>query len=126
MGRLLEMSKKILIVEDEANLRSLVSTILEIDGYQVITASNGKDGKTLAKENQPDLILLDVIMPGGNGYQIATELSLDSKTKQIPVVLMTGTSQVVGEGITFKTPAVGKLAKPFGKEQLLKTVKKFT
>ena len=118
------MVKKILIIEDEANLRSLVSTILEMEGYQVSMAGNGAEGKTKAQIENPDLILLDVIMPQGNGYQIATELSLDAKTKKIPIVLMTGTAQMVGEGIGVSTPAVGKLSKPFGKDQLIQSVRK--
>ena len=118
------MVKKVLIIEDEANLRSLVCTILEMEGYQVSVASNGAEGKTKAQIENPDLILLDVIMPQGNGYQIATELSLDVKTKKIPIVLMTGTAQMVGEGIGVTTPAVGKLSKPFGKDQLIQSVRK--
>lgn len=119
------MPQKVLIIEDESNLRNLVASILQIEGFETSTAPNGLEGKEKAKSEIPNLILLDVLMPKSNGYQIATELSLDPKTRDIPIVLMTGTSQVVGGGIEISTPAKGKLHKPFGKDDLVGIVKKF-
>jgi len=116
--------KKILVVDDEPNLRLLVTKILEMEKYTVIAAADGEAGLKMAREENPDLILLDIIMPKKNGYQVATELNLDKKTKEIPVILMTGTSQMVGEGIQLETPAVAKLPKPFGKDELVNVVKK--
>lgn len=120
------MSKpsRILIIDDQPNLRLLVSKILEIEGYEVTTAANGDEGVAMAKTNKPDLILLDVMMPKKNGYQSAAELNLQKETKQIPIILMTGTSQMVGEGIQITTSAIDKLAKPFGREELIRIVKK--
>jgi CheY-like chemotaxis protein len=117
-------AQKILVIDDQPNLRLLVSKILEIEGYQVATAANGDEGIAMAKSEKPDLILMDVMMPKKNGYQLAAELKLKEATQQIPIVLMTGTSQMVGEGIQLTTPAIDKLAKPFGREELVAIVKK--
>jgi len=117
-------AKKILIIDDQPNLRLLVSKILEIEGYEVTTAANGDEGINMAKAQKPDLILLDVMMPKKNGYQLAAELKLKDDTQQIPIVLMTGTSQMVGEGIQLSTPAIDKLTKPFGRDELIKIVKR--
>jgi len=117
-------TQKILVIDDQPNLRLLVSKILEIEGYQVATAANGDEGIAMAKSEKPDLILMDVMMPKKNGYQLAAELKLKEATQQIPIVLMTGTSQMVGEGIQLTTPAIDKLAKPFGREELVAIVKK--
>lgn len=117
-------AKKILVIDDQPNLRLLVSKILEIEGYDVSTAANGDEGITMAKSQKPDLILLDVMMPKKNGYQSAAELNLQKETKEIPIILMTGTTQMVGEGIQLSTPTVDKLAKPFGKDELVAIVKK--
>jgi DNA-binding response OmpR family regulator len=117
-------SQKILVIDDQPNLRLLVSKILEIEGYEVKTAANGDEGIAMAKADKPDLILLDVMMPKKNGYQSAAELNLQKETSQIPIVLMTGTTQMVGDGIQLTTSAIDKLAKPFGKDELVAIVKK--
>jgi len=117
-------AQKILVIDDQPNLRLLVSKILEIEGYEVKTAANGDEGIAMAKTEQPDLILLDVMMPKKNGYQSAAELNLQKETSQIPIVLMTGTTQMVGDGIQLTTSAIDKLAKPFGKDELVAIVKK--
>jgi CheY-like chemotaxis protein len=115
--------KKILIVDDEATLRLLMRKFLEKAGYQVSEAEDGEKGIIKAKETTPDLILLDVTMPKINGYQVDQELGADPNLKKIPVILVTGTSQVVGDGIKLKTHAKHKLAKPFDRDQLLNKVK---
>ncbi len=118
------MSHKILVIDDEDNLRFLVSKFLEMAGYAVTTAEDGDCGIKSAKNLQPDLILLDVMMPKKDGYQVAKELASDKKLSSVPIILMTGTSQVVGPGIQLSTPAKYKLAKPFSKEDLYEVVKK--
>ncbi|MBU0580246.1 MAG: response regulator [Candidatus Margulisbacteria bacterium] len=118
------MSKKILIIDDEDNLRFLERKFLEMAGYDVQEAADGDAGLKMAKAYQPDVVLLDVIMPKKDGYQVAQEFAKDEKLSKTPIILVTGTSQVVGEGIKLKTPAKFKLAKPFSKEQLFEVVEK--
>lgn len=84
---------KILIIDDDLRLLKLYSGILEIEGYKVLIASNGKDGFELAILETPDLILLDVMMPHLDGAEVAQSLSENEKTKTIPVVFLTSLVQ---------------------------------
>jgi len=114
--------KKILIIDDESTLRLLMRKFLEKAGYAIAEAEDGEKGIIKAKEEHPDLILLDVTMPKMNGYQVDQELGADPALKKIPVILVTGTSQVVGDGIKLSTHAKWKLAKPFDRDQLINKV----
>jgi DNA-binding response OmpR family regulator len=81
--------KKILFVEDEAALQQALGEALRQSGYKVIKATDGEVGVRLAKSEQPDLILLDLIMPNKDGYEVLGELKQDIKTSQIPVIVLT-------------------------------------
>ena len=115
--------QKILIIDDESTLRLLMRKFLEKSGYVVTEAEDGEKGILQAKKDKPDLILLDVTMPKMNGYQVDQELGADPTLRKIPVILVTGTYQVVGDGIKLKTHAKYKLAKPFDRDQLINIVK---
>lgn len=80
---------KILIVDDDEKMRWLYRDILSSEGFDVLTAGNGEDGLKLAVENIPDLILLDVMMPGERGDKVSHDLLENSKTKNIPVIYLT-------------------------------------
>lgn len=83
------MSKKILVVEDEATLqRSLVEFLTE-ENFSVISASDGEKGLELAKAEKPDLVILDIILPKMDGYEVLSGIKKDEKTKNIPVILLT-------------------------------------
>ncbi len=81
--------KKVLFIEDEATLQKTISDILEKDGHKVISALNGKIGLELAKKEKPDLIILDLILPKVNGFDVLKELKNGELTKDIPVVILT-------------------------------------
>jgi len=82
--------EKILIVDDEVEQIEFASTILEPSGYTVITAMDGREGMKKAREEKPDLILLDVMMPERSGIGMYQELKHDKETKNIPVIIVTG------------------------------------
>ena len=81
--------KKILVIEDESALQKSVRDLLESKGYEVFSALNGKIGLELALAKQPDLILLDLILPRMNGFDVLSELKKEEKTKHIPVLVLT-------------------------------------
>ncbi|HEY5600750.1 MAG TPA: response regulator [Patescibacteria group bacterium] len=84
------MAKSVLIIEDEFQILDIYKTKLEREGFRVFTAKNGKDGLSIVNSNKPDLIILDIILPGGmNGFDILEKLKSDSKTKNIPVIVLT-------------------------------------
>jgi DNA-binding response OmpR family regulator len=88
------MKRKILIIEDELALQKTFSDILEKEGYQVISALNGESGLMLAKRENPDLILLDLILPQKDGFEVLKELKKDETTKEIPVIVLTNLEDI--------------------------------
>jgi len=83
------MAKKILIVDDDPDLVEAVSTILESKGYAVVAAYGGVEGLAKAKSEGPDLIVLDVMMPDKDGYEVCEELKADEQYRSIPILLLT-------------------------------------
>jgi DNA-binding response OmpR family regulator len=86
--------KKILFVEDEAVMQKALGEFLQANGYEVISALDGEVGLSLAKSQAPDLILLDIILPKKDGFEVFKELKADEKTEAIPVVVLTNLSQM--------------------------------
>ncbi len=83
------MEKKILIVEDESTLNKAIADFLIAEKFEVLSALDGEVGLEMAKNELPDLILLDIILPKKDGYEVLDELKKDDKTKNIPVILLT-------------------------------------
>jgi len=83
------MDKKILIIEDDVILREVLSDFLVKEGFTVVTASNGEEGVNQAKKKKPDLIILDIILPKKDGFEVIKDLKKDEKTEKIFIVLLT-------------------------------------
>ena len=83
------MAKKILFVEDEPSLQKAISEVLIQEGFEVLSASDGEEGLKATKEEKPDLILLDLILPKKDGFEVLKELKADEKLKDIPVIVLT-------------------------------------
>jgi CheY-like chemotaxis protein len=88
--------KQILIVDDEPHMRVFMATLFETSGYKPVLARNGNEGIEKAKESAPDLIILDVMMPGGGGVQMYRQLKKDDRLRDIPVIMLSAV-----EGKTF-------------------------
>lgn len=84
---------KILIIEDDSFLLTMYATKFELENYQVVTAEDGERGLKLAQKEKPDIILLDVLLPKLNGFEVLKGLKEDDKTKDIKVILLTNLSQ---------------------------------
>jgi DNA-binding response OmpR family regulator len=112
--------KKILIVDDEPDFVSMVRMRLEANDYDVIEASSGMEGLTKTVEEHPDLILLDVMMPGKDGYTMLRELKRKEEVKGIPVIVITAKP---GMGDLFRVEGVEHyIVKPFETEDLLSRI----
>jgi twitching motility two-component system response regulator PilH len=85
--------KRILIVDDSPTERHILTQLLTGNGYEISTAESGDEGIERAKQMKPDLIIMDVVMPGTNGYQATRALSKDDATKSIPVIICTTKNQ---------------------------------
>ncbi|MDA3791474.1 MAG: response regulator [Desulfobacula sp.] len=103
---------QILVVDDEPNNRKLLNQILK-DNYQLAFAVDGKQAFEIAKQVQPDLILLDIMMPVMDGYEVCQKLKSDTKTKRIPVIFTTAMNEVEDEILGFEAGCVDYITKPF-------------
>ena len=115
---------KILVVDDEFILRDLMRTILEEEGYSVITASDGEEALTKADNELPDLIILDLMMPGKSGLEVCKILKSQSETKHIPIVMATVLGREVDRTMTDEAGADAHFMKPFTASALLTEVKR--
>jgi len=111
--------KKILVVDDSATERHVLVTLLEGKGYNIVTASNGEEGVAAAKRELPDLILMDVVMPGMNGYQATRTISRDDATKHIPVIMCTSKDQETDKIWGMRQGALDYMVKPVDGDALL-------
>ncbi|MDO8885394.1 response regulator [Candidatus Oleimmundimicrobium sp.] len=117
------MSKgKILVVDDEPDISNLIKFTLERRGYKIILAKNGQDAMNIAKKEQPKLILLDVIMPVINGYEVCRLLKECAETKDIPVIMLSGKTQKTEIEHGLKVGANNYICKPFSPKEFANTI----
>jgi twitching motility two-component system response regulator PilH len=114
--------KKILVVDDSPTERFFVVDLLTKKGYQAITAESGEEGIAKAKAEKPDLILMDVVMPGLNGYQATRTLTRDDDTKDIPVIICTTKGQETDKIWGLRQGALDYMVKPINIEELLQKI----
>jgi DNA-binding response OmpR family regulator len=112
--------KKILIVDDEPDFVEMVTMRLEANGYDVISANDGASGLACAKTEAPNLILLDVMMPGMDGFEVLRQLSRDPATRAIPVIMLTAKGESRSIFRAQEMGATDYLIKPMNSEQMLK------
>lgn len=113
---------RILIVDDSPTEIRKISTILEHNKHEVITADNGADGVAVARAEKPDLILMDVVMPGLNGFQATRQLTRAAETANIPVIIVTTKDQETDRVWGTRQGAKGYLVKPVSEESLTSTI----
>jgi DNA-binding response OmpR family regulator len=122
-GEGIDRKKKILAVDDESDLLLIIKTALFSEGYDVSTATNGPDALALAQENVPDLIVLDIMMPEMNGFEVLQHLRENPKTESVPVIMLTGLSekdkirQALDSGINYY------IVKPFEFHDLISKIR---
>ncbi|MFC1861807.1 response regulator [Chloroflexota bacterium] len=117
------MEAKVLVVDDEARILRLMEAMLVPAGYQVILAENGTEAITKAMLGSPDVILLDVMMPGQDGFEVASKLRANKQTKDIPIVMVTALGEVKHRVKALESGADDFLTKPVDKTELLTRVK---
>ncbi len=118
-------SKKILIVDDEVDLVETVRFPLEMEGYQVLISYNGEDALNQARKENPDLILLDLMLPKLDGYKVCRLLKFDDRYKHIPILMLTAKTQEKDKTLGMETGANEYITKPFEMEELIEKVKAY-
>lgn len=113
----------ILIVDDSRTAIAVLKKTLEPTGYSIISAANGEEGIDMAKLHTPDLILMDVIMPGLNGFQATRILRKEALTKDIPIIIISGNEQATEKFWGLRVGANGFLAKPVERSELFHLLK---
>jgi EAL domain-containing protein (putative c-di-GMP-specific phosphodiesterase class I)/DNA-binding response OmpR family regulator len=116
--------EKVLIVDDDDDILSIVQTILSSAGYETFLARNGREGVDMALRLQPDLILLDVMMPELSGWEVCTTLKNAPETRQIPVAMLTVKSEIRDLITGMQVGADDYVTKPFTRRRLLSTVRR--
>ncbi len=111
--------RKILIVDDSATERHMLNDLLTKAGFDVVASDNGEDAIVKARAIKPDLILMDVVMPGLNGFQATRAISRDPETKTIPVIMCTSKSQETDKIWGLRQGARDYVVKPIDRDELL-------
>lgn len=118
------MSKLILVVEDQEDNRRILRDLLTSRGYVIIEALNGLDGVQLAEEHLPDLILMDIQLPGIDGYEATRRIKSNPTLKHIPIIVITSYALSGDDKKAFAAGCNDYVAKPFSPRKLLKRIEK--
>jgi DNA-binding response OmpR family regulator len=110
---------KILVVDDEINITQILEFSLGAEGYEVLTARNGEEAIDKARREQPDLIVLDIMMPKIDGYEACRILKSNPLTKAIPVVLLTAKGRDIDKRLGYEVGATDYIIKPFSPNKLI-------
>ena len=119
------MAKKILIIEDYANIVEILTMRLEAMGFIVLSASDGQEGLKMAREQQPDLIILDVLLPKMSGFKVSRLLKFDKRFSDIPIIMLTSRETKRHEQIGLETGVDEYVYKSDQKGTLLKLINKY-
>lgn len=114
---------KILVVDDSNTLREMISDLLKGSGMKIDVASNGIEALEKIEISRPDLVVLDIVMPGMNGYELCRKLKSDPKTQNVPVVLCSSKGEEFDRYWGMKQGADAYITKPFHPNDLIGTVK---
>ncbi len=117
------LKPRILVADDDEGLRQLLRLILQREGFDVVEAANGEQALARAADSDPELILLDVMMPGMDGYTVCRELKRDRRTGGVPVIFFSAAEDVTRRNEALKVGAVDCIKKPIGPRDLVARIR---
>jgi two-component system phosphate regulon response regulator PhoB len=117
------MGQRVLLIEDEPNIIEAISYILSKDGWTVHTHSDGETAMDKVLQGVPDLVILDVMLPGRSGYDILRDLRSDSATADVPVMILTARGQAKDRDMAIRLGATHFMTKPFSNADILESVR---
>jgi two-component system cell cycle response regulator DivK len=119
------MSKQILVIEDQEDNRRIMNDMLSAAGFEVIEAVNGEDGVSMAEANVPDLILMDIQLPGVDGYEATRRIKAKPDLSAIPIIAVTSYALSGDDKKAFEAGCDAYLAKPFSPRKLLAKIREY-
>ena len=121
----MSQKKRILYIEDEKEMLELTRIVLEREGYEMLAAIGGAEGIELVKREKPDLVLLDLMMPDVDGWEVYRQMKADKEVAEIPVIIITARTQSIDKVLGLKVAKVADyITKPFGPSDLINSVKR--
>lgn len=120
------MGKHVLLIEDEPNIVEAIRFILERDGWQVATHGNGSDALDVVRRTAPDVLVLDVMLPGRSGFDILRDLRADAGLAGLPVLMLTAKGQARDRELAETCGASRFMTKPFSNREVLATVRELS
>jgi two-component system response regulator VicR len=122
---MVEKTRQVIYIEDEQEMIDLVRLILSRKGFEVIGATGGRDGLDLVRQNLPDLVLLDLMMPDMDGWDVYQQMKSEESTKEIPVIVVTAKAQSIDKVLGLHIAKVDDyISKPFSPQELVESVEK--
>ena len=115
--------RRILLVDDEPSIVKMVGKRLEVEGFEVLVAMDGQEALAKARAESPNLIVLDLMLPKVNGYEVCTMLKQDTRFQNIPIVLFTAKAQEKDEQLGMECGANAYVRKPFRAQELLEKIR---
>jgi DNA-binding response OmpR family regulator len=117
------MPKKIVYIEDDLEMTYLIKIILEKKGYEIISTNDGREGFEIIERERPDLVLLDLMMPNIDGWDIYHQLQSNENTNQIPVIVISAKAQPIDKVLGLQVAKVDNyISKPFKPQELLESI----
>ena len=114
---------KILLVDDEPSIVKMVGKRLEVEGFEVLVAMDGQDGLKKAQTENPELIILDIMLPKLNGYEVCTMLKQDTRYQKVPIIMFTAKAQDKDEKLGLECGANAYMRKPFKAQELIEKIR---
>ena len=119
------MKKRILVVEDQDDNRQIIRDLLSAKGYELVEATTGEEGLNLATTGKPDLILMDIQLPGMDGYEVTRRIKAKPELKHIPIIVVTSYALSGDDKKAFDAGCNGYVTKPFSPRVLLAKIREF-
>ena len=118
----MQKSKTVLVIEDEVDIQNFISRVLELEGYQVLRAADGKTGMDMLRENPVTLVLLDLRLPGKDGWSVLRDIKRDPDLSSIPVIVLTAIAESIQRKKTLRMGATKYLVKPLSAHSLSQNI----
>lgn len=116
-------STRVLVVDDSATIRAVLGKMLGQDGYEVLKAADGESALTMAREEPPGLVFLDIVMPGMSGFEVLRTLRHETATQHVPIVMISGNVQATEQFYVKRYGADDFMKKPFGREEVFERIR---